>query len=255
MSEEIEISEHHDEEYTQAFEEEDDTAPDNGDDTEAEGDDSGGGDDADEDAGEHDDADDDPEEDAGKPEPKPAAKQKPEPEPEADASRQTYDDVLGDMKERLAALKEQYRDGELSEDEYEDARDQLFEEREKVKIEKAKAEIVYEQRYQWAKEQWDVDLREFVTQNKDVYQNDVVYTAFAGILTQLNSTPEGSKLSNRKLLKAAHDKVLSAFGAGKQRQAEKKKKVDAVHSHTTRGKAEIKRVKDNNDYYAAFNED
>lgn len=124
-----------------------------------------------------------------------------EPQPMADAAPSVLDKLNAD----LAALKKQFDDGEVSIDEYIDAKSAL--DRQIVKAE-LRAELAQES----ANKSWEQSQKEFLGQNTYLRDNEVLFDAFAMQVNKLLADPKSASMSDADLLKAAQAKVDAAIG-------------------------------------------
>lgn len=124
-----------------------------------------------------------------------------EPQPVADPVPSALDKLNAD----LVALKKQFDDGEVSIDEYIDAKSAL--DRQIVKAE-LKAELAQES----ANKSWEQSQKEFLGQNAYLRDNEVLFDAFAMQVNKLLADPKSASMSDADLLKAAQAKVDAAIG-------------------------------------------
>ena len=124
-----------------------------------------------------------------------------EPQPVADPAPSVLDKLNAD----LVALKKQFDDGEVSIDEYIDAKSAL--DRQIVKAE-LKAELAQES----ANKSWEQSQKEFLGQNAYLRDNEVLFDAFAMQVNKLLADPKSASMSDADLLKAAQAKVDAAIG-------------------------------------------
>lgn len=124
-----------------------------------------------------------------------------EPAPAADPVPSALDKLNAD----LVALKKQFDEGEVSIDEYIDAKSAL--DRQIVKAE-LKAELAQES----ANKSWEQSQKEFLGQNAYLRDNEVLFDAFAMQVNKLLADPKSASMSDADLLKAAQAKVDAAIG-------------------------------------------
>ena len=145
------------------------------------------------------------EESEGEPEPE-AAKAEPEAKVEEPApSADPVPSVLDKLNADLVELKKQFDDGEVSIDEYIDAKSAL--DRQIVKAE-LKAELAQES----ANKSWEQSQKEFLGQNAYLRDNEVLFDAFAMQVNKLLADPKSASMSDADLLKAAQARVDAAIG-------------------------------------------
>ena len=146
-----------------------------------------------------------------------AVTEEPEPEPEAAKSEpevkveehapaaDPVTSALDKLNADLVALKKQFDEGEVSIDEYIDAKSAL--DRQIVKAE-LKAELAQES----ANKSWEQSQKEFLGQNAYLRDNEVLFDAFAMQVNKLLADPKSASMDDASLLKAAQAKVDAAIG-------------------------------------------
>ena len=113
--------------------------------------------------------------------------------------------ALDKLNADLADIKKQFDEGELSIDEYIDAKSAL--DRQIVKAE-LKAELAQDA----ATKSWEQSQKDFLGQNAYLRDNDVLYDAFAMQVNKLLADPKSASMSDADLLKAAQARVDAAIG-------------------------------------------
>jgi hypothetical protein len=134
-------------------------------------------------------------------------------QPVADKATLALDKLNAD----LADLKKQFDEGEISIDEYIDAKSAL--DRQIVKAE-LKAELAQES----ANKSWEQSQKDFLGQNAYLRDSEVLYDAFAMQVNKLLADPKSASMSDADLLAAAKVKVDAAIG--RQPDAEPSTKKD-----------------------------
>jgi hypothetical protein len=130
----------------------------------------------------------------------------PEPKVEVEAApvAEAAPSALDKLESELAEVKKQFDDGDISIDEYIDAKSAL--DRKIVKAE-LKAELAQEA----ASKSWEQSQSDFLGQH-DYLRDEVVYGAFAMQVNKLLADPKSASLTDEALLAAAKAKVDAAFG-------------------------------------------
>lgn len=140
-------------------------------------------------------------------------------EPAPQAVAEPEPSKLDKLNADLAKLKEQFDEGDLSIDEYIDAKSAL--DRQIVKAE-LKAELAQES----ANKSWEQSQKDFLGQNTYLRDNDVLYDAFAMQVNKLLADPKNASMSDADLLAAARAKVDAAIG--RKPDAEPSKKDESL---------------------------
>lgn len=161
-------------------------------------------DDADEVEEEQDAAEDDAADEVVEPEAEDAAAPEAKPEPEPAQVVEAMPSALDKLEADLADVKKQFDDGDISIDEYIDAKSAL--ERKIVKAE-LKAEMAQEA----ASKSWGQSQEEFLGKH-EYLRDEVIYGAFAMQVNKLLADPKSASMTDEALLAAAKAKVDSAFG-------------------------------------------
>lgn len=150
---------------------------------------------------------------AAQPEPEPQ-QAKPEPQPPVtapDPGPSKVDQLNAEMVE----LKKKFDEGDVSIDEYIDARDLLSR-----KI--VKAELSQELAAQEVAKTWERSQQNFLSQHSYL-RDDVIFDAFAMQVNKLLADPSSAAMTDEALLSAAKAKVDAAFG----RKSEPSKKDES----------------------------
>lgn len=113
--------------------------------------------------------------------------------------------ALDKLNSELADIKSKFDSGDLSFDEYIDAKSAI--DRQIVKAE-LKAELAHEA----ANKTWERSQKEFLGQHAYLRENDVVFGAFAMQVNKLLADPATASLSDADLLEKAKSRVDAAFG-------------------------------------------
>lgn len=113
--------------------------------------------------------------------------------------------ALDKLNSELADIKSKFDSGDLSIDEYIDAKSAI--DRQLVKAE-LKAELAHEA----ATKTWERSQKEFLGQHAYLRENDVVFGAFAMQVNKLLADPATASLSDADLLEKAKSRVDAAFG-------------------------------------------
>lgn len=113
--------------------------------------------------------------------------------------------ALDKLNSELADIKSKFDSGDLSFDEYIDAKSAI--DRQIVKAE-LKAELAHEA----AAKTWERSQKEFLGQHAYLRENDVVFGAFAMQVNKLLADPATASLSDADLLEKAKSRVDAAFG-------------------------------------------
>jgi len=137
-------------------------------------------------------------------EPEPEVEVKPEPKQEAAPVAEAVPSALDKLEAELAEVKKQFDDGDISIDEYIDAKSAL--DRKIVKAE-LKAELAQEA----ASKSWSQSQEDFLGKH-DYLRDEVIYGAFATQVNKLLADPKSAALTDEALLAAAKAKVDAAFG-------------------------------------------
>lgn len=157
---------------------------------------------------------DEPEKTAGVDEPEKPSEEKPEP-PE---------DPLKTLETQLDELKTQFDEGDLSVEEYIDARS-------KIERTITRAEAMRDFEKKQVQDTWTADQVAFFDANAYLKANNVLYGAFASQVNMILQTPEGAAMSNAEVLAQAKTIVDEAFGRKPEDHAQKKEdKADPVKS-------------------------
>ena len=162
---------------------------------------------------------DDPEQDANGEEDPPVEEQiqesEPDPEPEPELPQQKIisppkDDQLipsklDTLNTKLTELKKQFDEGEVSIDEYIDQSRALDREiiKEEIREERAKEK---------AQDSWDASVNNFLSINKYIKGNDIIYDSFAYQVDKLLRLPEWNAKSDSDVLNEAKRRIDAAFG-------------------------------------------
>jgi hypothetical protein len=200
-----------------------------------------------------DDADDDEEDegddgddDAGAPpeEGKAAAPKAAEPEPEAAPQPvvpryeaqlpQDYDDQIKSLKGRDAELRQKFKDGEIDIDERDAGLAELSEQRERLLVARAKAEISQEMTQQTAASQWQSTINAFVAQAAKPENGGIDYRKDAAMANDwdqfvrvLAAKPENADKPMEWFLSEAHKRTMALHGVAKAPAAPKDPLADA----------------------------
>lgn len=157
---------------------------------------------------------DDESEPEAKPVEKSVEKEDPAPAPQVPSK-------VDELKAELAAVKKKFDDGELSVDEYIEARADV--DRAIVKAE-LKAELASDK----VADNWKKSQKDFLSQNTYLRDNTDLYDVFAMQVNKLLASPEGAAMSDDDLLAAAKEKVNSLFKLGSGPEPSKKKDESPV---------------------------
>lgn len=207
----------------------------------------------DDDADDEDDEDEDAEPVEGKAEPKsdeaeppkapaeePAAAQPVVPRYEAQLP-QDYDDQIAALKARDAELRQRFKDGDIDIDERDAGLAELAEQRERLLVLRAKAEISQEMTQQTAAQQWQATINAFVA--KAARDDGVDYRKDAALANDwdqfvrvLAANPAHADKSMEWFLAEAHKRVMALHGVAKpapkdpvaDAKAKRKPPVDAA---------------------------
>lgn len=143
--------------------------------------------------------------DADKPEAAADAKPEQRSEPEQPQTSDPATLAMDKLNSELADIKSKFDSGDLSFDEYIDAKSAI--DRQIVKAE-LKAELAHEA----ANKTWERSQKEFLGQHAYLRENDVVFGAFAMQVNKLLADPATASLSDADLLEKAKSRVDAAFG-------------------------------------------
>ena len=113
--------------------------------------------------------------------------------------------ALDKLNADLADIKKQFDEGDISVDEYIDAKSVL--DRQIVKAE-LKAELAQES----VNKSWEQSQKDFLGQNVYLRDNEVLFDAFAMQVNKLLADPKSASMDDASLLKAAQAKVDAAIG-------------------------------------------
>lgn len=129
-----------------------------------------------------------------------------EPEPKQDdvLAADPAPSALDKLEAELADVKKQFDDGDISIDEYIDAKSAL--DRKIVKAE-LKAELAQEA----ASKSWEQSQSDFLGQH-DYLRDEVIYGAFATQVNKMLADPKSASMTDEALLAAAKAKVDAALG-------------------------------------------
>lgn len=166
-------------------------------------------------AGEGGDAvDPDPEPAAAEPDPDPEPDPNPQPEPKAEARAKMPDVDISQLDEQLAGFKDQrndllsqYEDGDMTVDEYRTKLDELDEQADAVKAQKA----VAQDQVQRVADDWKGAVEAHLGAYPDLRTNEAVLRGFDRAVRAVTGNPDYAHMSFDRQLTAAHE--LLAFQA------------------------------------------
>lgn len=122
------------------------------------------------------------------------------------------DAKLKELNNKRADLRKQYDDGDMTFDEYEQARDEITEQAEQIKTAKLKAELASEMQQQQVVNDWQRDVNAFLDANPEYRDSTVRYNALDMMVRQIGGTEEAAKLTGPQVLAKAHAELQKAFG-------------------------------------------
>lgn len=111
---------------------------------------------------------------------------------------------VADYDAKLADLKSQFEEGDLTMDAYLQARDTL-------NLQRAKAEIAAEQAQQAAQQHWQWEIDRFMEDNGQYKDDPILYAALDAAIKSLANKSEHADRSGRWFLQEAHRQVQEKF--------------------------------------------
>lgn len=154
---------------------------------------------------------------------------------------QDYDQQIAELKARDAELRQRFKDGDIDIDERDAGLAELAEQRERLLVLRAKAEISQEMTQQTAAQQWQATINAFVV--KAALDDGVDYRKDAALANDwdqfvrvLSAKPEHADKSMEWFLAEAHKRVMALHGMAKpapkdpvaDAKAKRKPPVDAA---------------------------
>lgn len=154
---------------------------------------------------------------------------------------QDYDQQIAALKARDAELRQRFKDGDIDIDERDAGLAELAEQRERLLVLRAKAEISQEMAQQTAAQQWQATINAFVA--KAARDDGVDYRKDAALANDwdqfvrvLAAKPEHADKSMEWFLAEAHKRVMALYGLAKpapkdplaDAKAKRKPPVDAA---------------------------
>lgn len=119
---------------------------------------------------------------------------------------------LTTLQQERAQLAEMFSDGEYTASEYQDKLDELDRQRDELRWQLRKGELVEDARRTQEANEWFSEVGRFLKENPDVQRNKLVLGNFDQCVREVTGDPANASLSNRRQLELAHAKWCEALG-------------------------------------------
>ncbi|KDR25955.1 hypothetical protein [Caballeronia zhejiangensis] len=131
---------------------------------------------------------------------------------------------LKEIADKKGELRKQYDDGDITFDEFEEARDSLGKQEREIERALDKAAIAADMAQQQAKNDWNSAVGSFLKANTQYKEGSVLYRALDMEVKRVAN--ENPRLSYNEILAKAHEGIVAEFGApaGKTEQAKEETK-------------------------------
>lgn len=162
-----------------------------------------------------------------------------------------YDEKVAALKSSAEELKEKYKEGDITFDEYEEQREKLAEESRLLHDSKLKAEIAADQNEQTAQQKWDWECQRFMRNTARLEGIDYrtegsakLFSTFNNLVIALGNDPAFGNKDGEAILAEAHRLTKLRHGLGETEKARATPQKDPVKAAVESRRPNLKGISD-----------